>query len=513
VRTAKKKYFPKSDENISQGRPDRESADKSLKTRTVYALSWSFLEAVAQTGVQFVVGIVLARLLFPEQFGLIGMLTIFIAVAQSFLDSGFGAALIQKQDATHIDRCSIFYFNIVVGIAAAGLLCLAAPWIASFYRQPILTPLTRALSLTIVIKSFGLIHGAVLTKDINFKTQTKVSLIAAALSGIIGVALAVYGYGLWSLVVQQISSSLFVTVLLWLYSPWRPSLVISLTSLRSMFAFGSRLLASGLLNQIFENIYYPVIGKLFSATDLGFFTRANSIGELPTRTLSTMVGRVTFPVFSTMQDDPPRLKRGMKKALTTLVLVNFPLMIGLAVIARPLVLVLLTDKWSASIPYLQLISLLGLLYPLHVINLNVLQSLGRSELFLRLEVIKKVLVVINIAVTWQWGISAMICGMLVLSIVSYYLNSYYTGILIGYAFSEQLRDLSSYMAFAVLMGVGVYVVGLLPFPNYLSMLLVQIILGATIYICLCRLFRLMAFMEIWQALWNRLLLVRAETTR
>lgn len=480
----------------------------SLRSKTLHALSWSFLESVGLQGVRFVIGIVLARLLFPEQYGLIGMLTIFMAVAQSFLESGFGAALIQKREATPTDICSIFYFNIVVGVAAAGLLCLVAPWIAAFYNQPILTPLTRALSLSIVINSFGLIQTTILTKQVDFKTQTKVSLIAGALSGIIGVILAAAGFGVWSLAIQQISSTLFRTIFLWFFNPWRPALIFSLTSLREMFSFGSRMLASGLLNQIFDNIYLLVIGKLFSATDLGFFTRAKTLGELPSQTLSGMVGRVTFPVFSTIQDDPARLKKGMKKALTTLVLVNFPMMIGLAVIARPLVLVLLTEKWAESIPYLQLLCLLGVLFPLHVINLNLLQALGRSDLFLRLEIIKKVLIVINIAVTVRWGISAMIYGMIAMSIICYYLNSYYTGVLIGYPIREQLRDLSSYLIMTVLMGIAVYAAGLLPFPNHWSMLLVQITIGVAIYFCLCWLFRLKAFMEVWQAGWNKLLFLR-----
>ena len=197
----------------------------------------------------------------------------------------------------------------MVGLAAAGLLCLVAPLIAAFYNQPILTPLHRAMSLIIVINSFGLIQGTILAKQIDFKTQTKVSLLAGGLSGIIGIALAVAGFGVWSLVAQQVSNSFFQTVFLWFFNPWRPSLLFSFQSLREMFGFGSRLLASGLLNQIFDNLYYVVIGKLFSATDLGFFTRAKALAELPSQTLSGMVGRVTFPVFSTIQDDPARLKR------------------------------------------------------------------------------------------------------------------------------------------------------------------------------------------------------------
>jgi O-antigen/teichoic acid export membrane protein len=226
--------------------------------------------------------------------------------------------LIQKREITQTDICSVFYFNILVGLVVAGLLSLAAPWIAAFYKQPVLTPLTRALSLTIVINSFGLIQNTLLTKQINFKTRAKVSLIAGVLSGIIGITMAVRGFGVWSLAIQQISSAFVRTACLWLYSSWRPIMVFSFNSLREMFGFGSRMLFSGLLNQIFDNIYLVVIGRLFSAADLGFFTRAKTLNDIPSHTLSDMAGRVTFPVFSTIQDDPARLKRGLKKALAVL---------------------------------------------------------------------------------------------------------------------------------------------------------------------------------------------------
>ena len=483
----------------------------SLRSKTIHAISWSFLESVGMRGVQFIVGIVLARLLMPAQFGLIGMLTIFMAVAQSFLDSGFGAALIQKRDTTQTDICSIFYFNIVVGLAVAGLLCMVAPWIAAFYNQPILTPLTRVLSLTIVINSFGLIQNTIVTKQINFKTLTGVSLLASALSGIIGISMAASGFGVWSLVVQQISSTFFRTVFLWFLKTWRPALVFSLNSLREMFGFGSRVLASGLLNTIFDNIYLLVIGKLFSATELGFFARAKQFGEFPSHQLTWMVGRVAFPVFSTIQDDPARLKRGLKKALTTLALVNFPIIIGIVVLARPLVLALLTEKWAPCIPYLRLLCLVCLLFPLNWFNMNVLYAIGRSDLCLRLEIVKKVLIVINIAITWRLGIRAMICGQIAVSTLSYCLNSYYNGILIGYPIKEQLLDLSSYLITPILMGLVIYITGYIPFPNIWFLLLVQVFTGFIVYVGLCWLFRLPAFLGIWQISWRKMSILKIKT--
>lgn len=481
---------------------------ESLKSKTITALFWSFIESVGLQAVRFAVGIILARLLFPEQFGLIGMLIIFIAVAQSFLDSGFGAALIQKKTAHHIDLCSVFYFNIGLGITSAGILGLMAPGIAGFYNQSILTPIMRALSVILIIDSLSLVQVTLLSKSLNFKTLTKVNLFSGGISGAAGITLAMFGFGVWSLVAQQICASLLRTGLLWLLSSWRPTMVFSLRSLRNMFPFGSKMFVSGVLNQIFANIYLLAIGKIFSAADLGYFTRAKTFAELPSHTLAGMVGRVTFPIFSTIQDDPERLKRGLKKGLCTLVMLNFAMMIGLMVIARPLVLTLVTERWAESIIYLQLLCLVGLLYPLHVINLNLLQALGKSNLFLRLEVIKKILVIVNIAVTYRWGISAIILGMMVTSGIAYYLNSYYTGILISYSIREQLWDLLPYLIIAAVMGGIIYAVGFIAFPNNWSLLLTQIFLGIVVYFGLCRLFRLSAFMDVWQMGWNKMTLFK-----
>lgn len=468
----------------------------SLKSKIVHALFWSLFERGGQQGIQVVISIILARLLLPAQFGLIGMLAIFMAIAQSFLDSGFGSAIIQKKDATHVDSCSIFYFNIVVGIVAAGLLCLAAPWIAAFYEEPALTPLTRFLSLNLVINSFALIQSTLLVKHIDFKTQSKVSIVATISSGIIGVTLAYRGFGVWSLAIQSVTSTVFRTVLLWFFSEWRPSLVFSFAALKSMFAFGSKLLFSGLLDTLFQNIYFVVIGKIFTATDLGFYSRAKSCERLSAQNLTRSISRVTFPVFSTIQNDNTRLKRGVKKALSLLALVNFPLMIGIMVTAKPMVLVLLTGKWLPCVPYLQLLCVVGLLYPMHALNLNVLTAKGRSDLFLRLEVLKKILVVISIAVTYRWGIQAMIYGQIGVSLLAYYLNTYYTGRLIGYPLREQIFDLLPYLGMAAVMGIGVYSLQLLQFPNNWSLLISQVLAGVIIYLALSRIFKISAFLEI-----------------
>lgn len=468
----------------------------SLKSQAVKALFWSFLERGGEQGIHFVVSIILARMLFPEQFGLIAMLTIFIALARSLVDSGFGAALIQKKEITQEDKCSVFYFNIVLGFAMAGLLCLAAPWIAAFYGVPHLTPLTRVLSIKMITSSFGIIHGTLLCKQLDFKTQLKVRLISTVISGAVGISMAYNGFGVWSLVAQQLTSSVVHTLFLWMLCSWRPSLTFSVVALRGMFGFGSKLLVSGIIATFFKHIYLIVIGKIFSPAQLGYFGRANGIQQLPINNLSIPIKRVTFPLFSTIQDDKERLKNIVRKAMTTLVLIHFPIMIGLAIVAEPLVIVLLTEKWAPCIPYLRLLCVVGLMYPLHLINVNALKAQGRSDLFLRLEIVKKILIVIAIAITYRWGIKALIYGQIAQSLIAYYLNTYYTGKILRYSFWEQVADVIPYLGAAVIMGAGVYVIRLVPIESRLMLLVCQVVTGALLYTTLCYGFRLGAFTEI-----------------
>ncbi|MBA7479538.1 Lipopolysaccharide biosynthesis protein WzxC [subsurface metagenome] len=467
----------------------------SLKSRTVNALFWSFLERGGEQGIHFIVSIILARILFPEQFGLIAMLTIFIALARSLVDSGFGSALIQKKEITHEDKCSVFYFNIALGFVMAGLLCLAAPWIAAFYGVPHLTPLTRVLSIKMITSSFGIIHGTLLCKQLDFKTQLKVRLISTIISGAVGISMAYNGFGVWSLVAQQLTSSVVHTLFLWILCSWRPSLTFSVAALRGMFGFGSKLLITSVIETFFKHIYLIVIGKIFPPAQLGYFSRARGIQQLPVSNLSMPVKRVMFPVFSTIQDDKKRLKQVVRKTMATLVLINFPIIIGLAIVAEPLVIVLLTEKWVPCIPYLRLLCVTGLMYPLHLINVNVLIAQGRSDLLLRVHIVKKILIVIAIAITYRWGIKALIYGQIAQSLIAYYLNTYYTGKILRYSFLEQVADVIPYLAVASLMGAGVYAIQLAPIESPLIQLTAQVATGILIWTTLCYLFRLAAFKE------------------
>ena len=454
-----------------------------LSIKTTRGMFWSLAENFGLQGIQLIISIILARLLLPEQFGLIGMLTLFIALAQSLLDSGFGSALIQKKDADHLDACSVFYFNLLIGLVLTVLLCWIAPWIAQFYKEPILTPLTRFLSLSIIINAFGLVPSTMLNKYLDFKGLLIVSLISVVISGVVGISLALKGLGVWSLAVQAVLNTFIRAILLWLVSRWRPSRIFSKAALAIMFPFGSRMMFAGLLDTFFVNIYQPVIGKLYTAADLGYYVRAQTLQVAATQPTGIALVRVIFPALSPIQDDRPRLKNALQKITTIAVFFHFPLMIGLIVVAGALITLLMTERWAPSVPYFQLFCIVGFLYPLHVINLTVLTVTGRSDLFFRLEVIKKLMFTVALVITFRWGITAILYGQVAVSVIAYFLNSYYSGKLIGYSTIQQIRDVSPFLFISLLMGVSMYLVGS-PFSSLFTKLLAQVCSGIFIYLAL-----------------------------
>ena len=423
-----------------------------LGKKTISGVLWSGIERLLVQGLQFILGIVLARLLLPADYGLIGMLTIFFAISLAIVDSGFSQALIQRKNVTQTDYSTVFYFNLLTSLCIYASLYFSSPYIAAFFEEPRLTLITRVISLSILFNALSIIQIAKLTKALDFKSQTKCSVIAIVVSGIIGIYLAFLGHGVWALVIQMVSKSILNLLLLILFAWWWPSLVFSKKSLKSLFSFGSKLLASGLLNAVFNNLYYVVIGKFFSTKELGLYTRANQFQLLPSETLAVILQRVTLPVLSGIQDDKERLVHYYRKFIRFTALVTFPLMLGLAVLATPLISVVLTDTWIELVPYLRLLALVGLLYPIHALNLNLLKVLGRTDLFLRLEIYKKIAIVITLLVTFRYGILALIAGQVLLSFLFLYINTYYTGKLLGYGLSQQLKDIYPYLFFSIFMG-------------------------------------------------------------
>ena len=413
----------------------------SLKSKTVKGVVWSSIERFSTQGVQFLIMIIMARLLTPKDYGLIGMLAIFLAVAQSLIDSGFSQALIRKQDRTDVDNSTVFYFNIVVSSALYLILFIAAPFVADFYNQPELTSVMRVVCLGVILNSLAVVQRALLTVRIDFKTQAKASLSAAVISGCIGIVLAYCGFGVWSLVVQQLLNLSVNTLLLWIFSKWRPIAVFSWKSFHELFAFGSKLLASGLLDTLYRNIYPIVIGKLFSASSLGHYTRAQQFSEFPSSNVTGIIQRVTYPILCGIQDETERLEAVYRKFLKLSAFIIFPLMIGMSAVARPFIDIVLGTQWGFCGQLLQIICFAMMWYPIHAINLNLLQVKGRSDLFLRLEIIKKILGITVLCITAPFGLVVMCYGQIFNSIVALVINTYYTGKLINVGFIRQMKDL------------------------------------------------------------------------
>lgn len=454
---------------------------ESLKQATTKGLFWSSVERFSNQGVQFIFSIVLARLLSPSDFGIIAMITIFFAVAQSFVDSGFSNALVRKTDRRDEDLSTCFYFNIAVGFAAYIVLFLIAPLVANFYNQPILSPIIRITGLGVVLNSLCVVQQALFTIKIDFKSQAKVTLSATFLSGIVGVILAYQGYGVWALVWQGIVLSLVRMGLLWLMSKWRPKTGFSKSSFDYLFGYGSKLLVSGLLDTIYNNIYPIVIGKFYTPAQLGNYSRALSFAQLPSSNITSILQRVTFPVLSTIQDDMSRLQTNYRRLLKLSAFIVFPLMMGLAAVAFPLIRIVLTPKWEGCSFYLQIICFALMWYPIHAINLNLLQVKGRSDLFLRLEVIKKIVGVCIMCITIPLGIMAMCIGMVIFSVIALFINTFYTGKFIHVGCFEQMKDILPVLIVSLLMFFVVYFTTLF-FTNDFAKLIVSTSLGFVVYI-------------------------------
>jgi len=468
----------------------------SLKQKTISGLTWSFIDNITGQGISFIIGIILARLLNPKEFGLIGMMAIFIAVSQLLLDSGLGQSLIRKQNCTQEDYSTVFYFNFAVGCLSYILLFACADLISIFFHEPILKNLIKVFGLVIIINSFTMIQSTTLAKRLDFKLQTKISIIASLMSGLLGIYLAYTGFGVWSLVALMLLKCMINSCLLWSWNRWKPVGVFSKKSFKELFPFGSKLLLSGLIDTLYRNLYYVLIGKYFSATELGYYTRAEQFQSLPSSNLQGIIGRVSYPILSTIQDDIPRLRETYKKMIKSTMLVTFVLMMGMAAIAKSMILTLIGEKWEPCIIYLQMLCFVEMFYPLHALNLNMLQIQGRSDLFLRLEIIKKSLGFPIIFLAVIWGIKVMILCMIFLSLIAYYLNSYWSGRLIGYSSTEQIKDIFPSFLLASIMSIIVFLEGSFIHLNSLPLLIIQIITGALLTLGLCEVFHLKDYLYI-----------------
>lgn len=467
----------------------------TLKEKTVKGVGWSFIDNIAGSGISFLVGIVLARLLSPEEFGVIGMITIFVAISNSIVDSGFSSALIRKIDASEKDYNTTFIFNFGVSLLLYLILYVSSPSISRFYNEPQLIPVTRVIGLVLIFNALGIIQRTRLVKKVDFKTQAKISIIASTGSGIIGIGMAFYGFGVWSLVAQQLSRQFLNSFFLWIFNKWRPALHFSVDSFRELFGFGSKLMLSGIINTTFNNIYYVIIGKFYAADQLGQYTRAEQFNTIFSSNLTSVVQRVSYPVLSSLQDDRAQLVGAYRKVIKTTMLVTFACMLGMAAVAKPMILILIGEKWLPAVPYLQIMCFAGMLYPLHAINLNMLQVKGRSDLFLKLEIYKKIIAVVPIALGIFLGIEYLLLGSVFTSVVAFFLNSHYSGPLIGYSTKEQLKDIFPTFIISLITAAIMWSMSLLPLNNW-AIILLQIIIGVSLAILLYEKSNLEEYMEL-----------------
>ncbi len=455
--------------------------EESLKKKTVNGVIWSAIDRFSTQGIQFIFSILIARLLMPSDYGVIAMLGIFLAVSQTFIDSGFGTALVQKANRTETDFSTVFYFNIVVAILFYILLWFSSPYIASFYNIPMLEDVTKVVALILLFGALSGIQSAKLSIAINFKTRAKISVISAISTGCVGLYLAYNGYGAWALVFQMVFSSFLGTILLWYFVRWVPKLVFSWQSFRQLFSFGSKLLASALLDTTYNNIYPLVIGKVYSSTSLGLYSRASGLAQYPSSNITGVLQSVTFPVLCSIQNDENRLTDAYKRFIRMSAFIIFPLMIGLASVADPFIRVVLTDKWEGAIYLLQIVCFSLMWYPIHAINLNILQVKGRSDYFLKLEIIKKIQGVCILCITVPISIVAMCYGSVVSSLLSLVWNTYYTKRLIGYGFFSQIKDLSHILIHSLVMG-GIVLLVIYFIDIMWIKLLVGILVGGFYYV-------------------------------
>ena len=445
----------------------------NLKYQTKKGLYWKFAEQFSNYGIQFIVGIFMARMLSPEDYGLTALPAVFMAISGIFVSGGFGTALVRKPELTEKDLSTAFYYSMGVGIICYVLLFIASPWIADFYNAPVLVPLMRVTALSFLYSPLGTGQGVILQRRLDFKTPTKVSVICRVLSGVIGIVMAYTGYGVWALVISGFISGIIGQVITFWVVRWYPKAGWSKESFKYLWDFGNKMMGSYLLGTIYENIAPVIIGKYFSPAQLGVYNRAQGYAKMPSQNVTGTLQSVTFPVLSQIQDDDERLARSYRKMLRVSAFIVFPLMMMLAALARPLVLALITAKWEACIVLLQIMCLSMMWYPIHAINLNLLEVKGRSDLFFRLEIIKRGVGLLLLICTLPLGLEAFCWGGVAGSMIALFINTYYTGKIIHVGYLRQMRDLAHILLLSFLMYGVIWLV-----LSFMSNLWAQIFVGA-----------------------------------
>ena len=473
----------------------------SLKDRAFSGAIWSSVERFSTYGLQFVFSILMARLLAPSDYGTIALLNVFFAICQTFIDSGFNLAIIRKQDRTEIDFSTIFIFSMAVAGFSYVLLWFAAPYIADFYNLPELKIITRVVSLNLIVSTLSSMHNAKLSICLDFKSKAKVSVFAVIGSSIIGIYLAYNGFGVWALVAQMIASNSIKTLLLYYYTRWIPALRFSYDSFKELFSFGSKMLVSGIIGNIYNNLYSIIIGKFYTPAALGFYSKAENFATLPSMQISGVILNVTYPALAKIQDDNERLMEAYRKINKLSAFIIFPLMVGLAAVSEPLINTLLGEKWIGVVPLLQILCFSYIWDTFNSCNMNLLQLKGYSEKYLKLEAIKKVLGLIVLVVSLPMGITAMCIGKVILSLIYIPINTFYSGKMFKYGLFRQIHDIAPILLHSLVMGV-IVLLSIYLFPQPWSKLLFGFVVGAFYYIGGAALFKFPELKELYGLVGN-----------
>lgn len=442
---------------------------------------WRFAERCGAQLVTFIVSIVLARILAPEDYGQIALITVFTTIMQVFVDSGLGTALIQKKDADDLDFSSVFYFNFVVCLILYAVMFASAPIIAEFYDDVPLTPIIRVISLTIVISGVKGIQQSYVSRNMLFKRFFYATLGGTILSAFLGIALAYAGFGVWAIVVQQLSNTTIDTLILWLTVKWRPKKMFSCERLKKLLSYGWKLLVSALLDTVYNNIRSLIIGKMYSSADLAYYDQGKKFPNVIVTNINTSIDSVLLPTMSNAQDDRKHVKAMTRRSIKISTYIMAPMMMGLAFCAEPIVRLVLTDKWLPCVPFLRIFCITYMFYPIHTANLNAIKAMGRSDYFLKLEIAKKIVGLGLLFSTMWFGVLAMAYSLLVNSVLSQIINSWPNRKLLNYGYLEQLKDILPGISLAVFMGFCVSLIGILHLSNGIT-LLIQIPFGAAVYI-------------------------------
>lgn len=469
-------------------------SEPSLRNKTIKGTFWSAADAFLGQGITFVVGIVLARLLSPAEYGMIGICLIFTTILNGIVDSGFSNAIIRKKEATNEDYNTMFITNMVVSVVLYALLYFSAPLISSFFQMK-LTSIVRVIGLVLIINGLSLTQQTNLTKKIDFKTKTKASIVSAILSGAIGIGMAYAGFGVWALVAQLLSKQTVYTIALWILNRWMPNFHFSVESFKYMWGFGWKLLVSGLLDRLWAQMYQVVVGKFYNAATLGQYTRGREYANIFSANITSIVQRVTYPVLAEVQDEKERMVSAYRKVIKVTMFVTCVCIISIGAVAEPLIYCLIGEKWHQAATFLPLICISMSLYPLHAINLNMLQVQGRSDIFLYLEIVKKIIAIGPLCIGIFYDIYWMLIGSIITGFICFFLNSYYTGKKLRYSSWKQLKDIAPSYMVALVIALSVYFLKYLPLSHWI-VLPMQIIVGVIVFFIVCETTKLSEYLEI-----------------